>query len=127
LGAIVFKNPDLLKQLNAVVHPAVGNDFNSWCAAQNKQYVIKEAAIIFETGIEKTLDGVIAVIAPNELRIKRVLKRPGMTEALIKERINNQLPPEVLENRANWIIKNDESELVIQQVLKIHEELMKSQ
>lgn len=125
LGAIVFKNSELLNQLNAIVHPAVGRDFNAWSAVQNTQYVIKEAAIIFETGIEKTLDGVIAVIAPNELRIKRVLKRPGMTEALIKERINNQLPPEVLENRANWIIKNDESELVIQQVIKIHSEILR--
>jgi dephospho-CoA kinase len=124
LGAIVFKNSELLNQLNAIVHPAVGRDFNAWSAAQNAKYVIKEAAIIFETGIEKSLDGVIAVIAPNELRIKRVLKRPGMTEALIKERINNQLPSEVLENRANWIIKNDESELVIQQVLKIHSEIL---
>jgi dephospho-CoA kinase len=124
LGAIVFKNPDLLKQLNAVVHPAVGNDFNSWCAAQNAKYVIKEAAIIFETGIEKSLDGVIAVIAPETLRIQRVMQRPGMTEALIKERMKNQLPSEMIENKANWIIKNDESELVIQQVLRVHEELM---
>lgn len=123
LGAIVFKNPALLKQLNAAVHPAVGKDFNEWCALQNTHYIIKEAAIIFETGIEKTLDGVIAVTAPEALRLKRVLQRPGMTETLIKERMKNQLPSEVLENKANWIIKNDESELVIQQVLKIHEEL----
>jgi dephospho-CoA kinase len=124
LGAIVFKNPELLNQLNEIVHPAVGIDFNAWCAAQNTKYVIKEAAIIFETGIEKSLDGVIAVIAPEALRLKRVMQRPGMTEALIKERMKNQLPSEVHENRANWIIKNDESELVTQQVLRVHEELM---
>lgn len=123
LGAIVFKNPALLKQLNAAVHPAVGKDFNEWCTLHNTHYIIKEAAIIFETGIEKTLDGVIAVTAPEALRLKRVLQRPGMTETLIKERMKNQLPSEVLENKANWIIKNDESELVIPQVLKIHEEL----
>lgn len=126
LGAIVFKNPELLKQLNAAVHPAVGRDFNAWCAKQNTHYVIKEAAIIFETGIEKSLDGVIAVTATEALRLKRVMQRPGMTESLVKERMNNQLPSEVLENRANWIIKNDESELVIQQVLRIHEELLKN-
>ena len=125
LGAIVFKNPELLQQLNAVVHPAVGHDFNSWCAAQNTKYVIKEAAIIFETGIEKSLDGVIAVIAPESLRMQRVMQRPGMTEALIKDRMKNQLSSAEIENRANWIIKNDETELVIQQVLRIHEELMK--
>lgn len=127
LGAIVFKNPELLKQLNAVVHPAVGRDFNAWCAAQSTHYVIKEAAIIFETGIEKSLDGVIAVTAPEALRLQRVMQRPGMTESLVKERMKNQLPAEELENRANWIIKNDESELVIPQVLKIHKVLMKNQ
>lgn len=125
LGAIVFKNPDLLKQLNAIVHPAVGRDFKNWCNTQNTLYVIKEAAIIFETGIEKTLDGVIAVTAPERLRMNRVMQRPGMTEALIRERMKNQLPSEVLENRANWIIKNDETELVIPQILRIHQELLK--
>jgi dephospho-CoA kinase len=124
LGAIVFKNPELLQQLNAVVHPAVGADFNSWCASQNTQYVIKEAAIIYETGINKMLDGVIAVIAPNELRIKRVLKRPGMTEELINDRMSRQLPTESLVDKANWLINNDETVLVIPQVLKVHEEIL---
>jgi dephospho-CoA kinase len=124
LGAIVFKNPELLQQLNAVVHPAVGADFNSWCASQNTQYVIKEAAIIYETGINKMLDGVIAVIAPNELRIKRVLRRPGMTEELIKDRMSRQLPTESLVDKANWLINNDETVLVIPQVLKVHEEIL---
>ncbi len=124
LGAIVFKSPDLLQQLNTVVHPAVGADFNSWCASQNTQYVIKEAAIIYETGINKMLDGVIAVIAPDELRIKRVLKRPGMTEELIKDRMSRQLPTETLLDKANWLINNDETVLVIPQVLKVHEEIL---
>jgi dephospho-CoA kinase len=124
LGELVFKNAALLNQLNAIVHPAVGKDFNSWCAAQNTKYVIKEAAIIFETGIEKSLDGVIVVTAPEALRIERVMQRSNTTEALVKERMKNQFPSEVIENRANWIIKNDESELVIQQVLKIHSEIL---
>jgi dephospho-CoA kinase len=124
LGAIVFKNPELLQQLNAVVHPAVGEDFNAWCASKKTQYVIKEAAIIYETGINKMLDGVIAVIAPNELRIKRVLKRPGMTEELIKDRMSRQLPSETLVEKANWLINNDETVLVIPQVLKVHEEIL---
>jgi dephospho-CoA kinase len=124
LGAIVFKNPELLQQLNAVVHPVVGDDFNAWCNNQQSKYVIKEAAIIFETGINKMLDGVIAVIAPNELRIKRVLKRPGMTEELIKDRMSRQLPTETLIDKANWLINNDETVLVIPQVLKVHEEIL---
>jgi dephospho-CoA kinase len=124
LGAIVFKNPELLQQLNAVVHPVVGDDFNAWCNNQQSKYVIKEAAIIFETGINKMLDGVIAVIAPDELRIKRVLKRPGMTEELIKDRMSRQLPTETLIDKANWLINNDETVLVIPQVLKVHEEIL---
>ena len=70
------------------------------------------------------LDGVIAVIAPNELRIKRVLKRPGMTEELIKDRMSRQLPTESLVDKANWLINNDETVLVIPQVLKVHEEIL---
>ena len=124
LGAIVFKNPELLQQLNAVVHPVVGDDFNAWCNNQQSKYVIKEAAIIFETGINKMLDGVIAVIAPDELRIKRVLKRPGMTEELIKDRMSRQLATETLVDKANWLINNDETVLVIPQVLKVHEEIL---
>jgi dephospho-CoA kinase len=124
LGAIVFKNPELLQQLNAVVHPVVGDDFNAWCNNQQSKYVIKEAAIIFETGINKMLDGVIAVIAPDELRIKRVLKRPGMTEELIKDRMSRQLAAETLVDKANWLINNDETLLVIPQVLKVHEEIL---
>jgi dephospho-CoA kinase len=124
LGAIVFKNPVLLQQLNAVVHPIVGDDFYAWCKHQKSKYVIKEAAIIFETGINKMLDGVIAVIAPNELRIKRVLKRPGMTEELIKDRMSRQLPSETLLEKANWLINNDETVLVIPQVLKVNEEIL---
>jgi dephospho-CoA kinase len=124
LGAIVFKNPELLQQLNAVVHPVVGDDFNTWCNNQQSKYVIKEAAIIFETGINKMLDGVIAVIAPDELRIKRVLKRPGMTEELIKDRMSRQLATETLVDKANWLINNDETVLVIPQVLKVHEEIL---
>jgi len=124
LGAIVFKNPELLQQLNAVVHPVVGDDFNAWCNKQQSKYVIKEAAIIYETGINKMLDGVIAVIAPNELRINRVLKRAGMTEELIKDRMSRQLPTETLVDKANWLINNDETVLVIPQVLKVHEEIL---
>jgi dephospho-CoA kinase len=124
LGAIVFKNPELLQQLNAVVHPVVGDDFNAWCNNQQSKYVIKEAAIIFETGINKMLDGVIAVIAPDELRIKRVLKRPGMAEELIKDRMSRQLAAETLLDKANWLINNDETVLVIPQVLKVHEEIL---
>lgn len=121
LADIVFKQPDKLQLLNEIIHPAVGEDFKKWCAKQTVSYVLKEAAILFDHGLEKQLDGVIAVICPDTLRIGRAAKRLGISENEIQLRINNQLPQDEIQKRANWLIINNEKQMLIPQVLQLNE------
>lgn len=124
LAARVFQDPAQLAALNAIIHPAVAKDFEEWCRQQKAPLVIKEAAIVFEHGLEKYLDGVMVVDAPEAIRMKRVMKRSAMTEAEVKQRMAQQLPPETLLQKANWVIYNDEKQLLIPQVLSIYARLL---
>ena len=120
LSAIVFSDSTALAKLNAIIHPAVAQDFKTWCANQSSPFVIKESAILFEHGLDKLLDGVIVVEAPDELRIKRVMNRNGITEDLVRQRIQQQLPQDELISRADWVIHNNEEQLLIPQVLAVY-------
>ena len=120
LSAIVFNDSSALAKLNAIIHPAVAQDFKTWCDNQSSPYVIKETAILFEHGLDKHLDGVIVVEAPDELRIKRVMHRNGITEEAIRNRIQQQLPQDELISRADWVIHNNEEQLLIPQVLAVY-------
>jgi len=120
LSAIVFNDSTSLAKLNAIIHPAVAQDFKTWCANQSSPYVIKETAILFEHGLDKHLDGVIVVEAPDELRIKRVMHRNGITEEAVRNRILQQLPQNELISRADWVIHNNEEQLLIPQVLAVY-------
>lgn len=121
LAEIVFKDPQKLNQLNSLVHPAVFRDNEKWMAAHaDANYVIKEAALIFESGSYKNLDAVITVFAPEVLRIQRVLKRDDTTESAIKDRISKQMPEEEKISKSDFVIYNDEKQLVLPQVLEIH-------
>lgn len=125
LGRVVFGNAAKLQALNSLVHPAVFRDFELWCAAQQASYAIKEAAIIFESGSQRQLHGVIAVLAPTELRIERAMQRDGADRAALEARIAHQLPQETLEARADYLIHNDGRQALIPQVLKLHERFLK--
>ena len=120
LSAIVFSDSTALAKLNAIIHPAVAQDFKMWCANQSSPYVINETAILFEHGLDKYLDGVIVVEAPDELRIKRVMHRNGITEEAVRNRIQQQLPQDELISRADWVIHNNEEQLLIPQVLAVY-------
>ena len=120
LSAIVFNDSSALSKLNAIIHPAVAQDFKMWCAKQSNPFAIKETAILFEHGLDKQLDGVIVVEAPDELRIKRVMHRNGITEDAVRQRIQQQLPQDELISRADWVIHNNEEQLLIPQVLEIY-------
>lgn len=124
LADIVFKQSDKLQLLNEIIHPAVGENFKEWCTKQTAAFVLKEAAIVFEHGLEKQLDGVIAVICPDALRIGRAAKRLGISEHEIEQRIKNQLPQEEVQKRANWLIINDEKQMLIPQVLQLNQQLI---
>jgi dephospho-CoA kinase len=123
LSASVFSKADRLAMLNSLVHPRVAEDFKRWVEEHaDHVYVLKEAALLFESGSYLTLDKVILVTAPEPMRIKRVLARDKhRTEADIKNIIRNQLPEEEKEMKADCIIRNDEHELILPQVLELHE------
>jgi dephospho-CoA kinase len=118
----VFNNPEKLKALNELVHPRVKLDYEQWFSQhQSEPYVMKEAALMFETKSNQFLDKVVVVSAPEALRIKRVLLRDAQrNEQQVKDIIQNQLTEEEKLKRADYIIVNDESRLVIPQVIQLH-------
>lgn len=124
LADIVFSDRSKLEKLNSIVHPAVGKTFEEFCSKYaNLPYVIKEAAIIFEVGINEQLDGTILVTAPGKLRIERVMKRDNVSETDVRARMSKQSPDEQKSELADWIIVNDNERALLPQVLKIHYEL----
>ena len=125
LSGLVFNNPEKLAQLNSILHPATIADAESWMQQQHSPYAIKEAAILFESGANKYVDKVIGVYAPIQLRINRVMQRDNSTEEAVTARMNRQMEEDKKMNLCDYVITNDEQELVIPQVLKIHELLMK--
>ncbi|SFU03030.1 dephospho-CoA kinase [Algoriphagus locisalis] len=125
LAQTVFSDPEKVKKINSLVHPAVGKDFMNWAAEQNTPYVLKEAALIFESGGNKTLDHVINVSSPLKVRISRTLMRdPHRSEEQVNQIINQQLPDEQKNELADFVIKNTDNKLLIPQVLKIHQQLI---
>lgn len=125
LAGIVFSNKEKLNQLNQIVHPFVIQDFEDWCKLQSqKQYVIKEAAIMFESGSYKQLDVIIGVVAPDDVRIERTMKRDGLSREEVIQRMNKQMPTDELVKRCHFIIENNGHESLILQVLNIHKQLL---
>jgi dephospho-CoA kinase len=119
----VFNSEEKLALLNSLVHPRVGVDYASWVEghADRYPYVMKEAALLFEAGSNKALDRIIVVSAPEELRIKRVLHRDAhRTVEQIKAIVEKQMPESEKLKRADHIVVNDETRLVIPQVLALH-------
>jgi dephospho-CoA kinase len=120
----VFASPDLLKKLNALVHPAVKEDFLQWTSKQEYPYVIQEAAILIENGSHKAFDKMILVTAPVEERISRILKRDESTREAILERMQHQWKDERKSQFADYIIENVELSKTREQVVAIHSELL---
>ena len=123
IGELVFNNPSKLKELNAIVHPEVYDHFKNWVKKHKKfPFVIKEVAILFETGGNKQCDKVILITAPEELRIQRAMKRDNLTKKDILVRINNQLPESKKKELSDFIIENidlSNTFLKIDEILKI--------
>jgi dephospho-CoA kinase len=118
----VFHDEKKLQLLNHLVHPRVANDYMNWVAQNNSSdYVLKEAALLFEAKTNQQLDKIIVVSAPEELRIKRVLHRDKhRTAEQIKGIVEKQMPEDEKLKRADYIIVNDETKPVIPQVLDLH-------
>lgn len=116
----VFQNKDVLKKLNAIVHPAVRNHFLSWIKNQDAPYVIQEAAIIFENGKEAFYDAIILVVASLNARLKRVMKRDGISKSQIMMRIDNQWPDERKIPLSDFVIDNKARSNTLKKVQEIH-------
>lgn len=119
LARIVFNDPSLLEKLNKVVHPVVRDAFNNWCEKQKAPYIIHEAAILFESGFYKMMDKTIAVVADESERISRVTKRDELTSEQVHDRIRNQWSDEQRMKLADFVIRNNDNDLIIPQILEI--------
>lgn len=123
LAKLVFNNPIKLSELNNIIHPEVQNHFQNWLKKKKDfPFVIKEAAILFETGGNKQCDKIITVVAPHELRIQRVMERDKVTREDVLERINNQWTDEKKISLSNFVIENvdiENTKIQADEILKV--------
>ena len=124
LAKLVFANKCKLEVLNSLVHPRVKMDFKSFVSQQDTPYIIKEAAILFETGGEKDCDATILVTAPEKLRLQRVLNREKISSMDIKARINNQWSDSRKIPLADYIINNIDWDKTLKKIDEIHQKLL---
>lgn len=121
----LFDEPALREELNALVHPRVFARWDAWCAerqAEGHTYAIKEAAILFESGADKTVDTVVGVLADKSVRLARVMNRDGLDQAAVEARMNAQWPQEKWAPLCQLHIQNNGSESLIEQVLALHKQ-----
>lgn len=106
LAARVFTDPQALADLNAMVHPAVMADFAAWAERQSGDYVVLESAILFEAGLEHSVDRTVAVLAPLELRLERTCRRDGCDREAVRRRMAAQMDDDTLCARADYTVVN---------------------
>lgn len=124
VAAAVFGNPQRLAALNALVHPATIANGEAWMQAQTTSYAIKEAALFFESGSHHSMDVMIGVDAPYELRMARAVSRGGLTPEAARERADRQMDPAEKMSRCDAVIINDDRQAVLPQVLQLHQWLL---
>jgi len=125
LAEIVFNDRAALQRLNNIIHPQVNKDFELWANdRQSNAYVLKEAALIFESGSHKNLHKIILVASTTDLMIERVKKRDNVSGESIKKRLSNQIDQQTKISKADYVIYNDERRLLIPQVLEVHNKLL---
>ena len=123
IANIVFNNTEELAKLNAMVHPAVFRAFDSWTAALPAEtpYVLKEAALLFESGSYQLCDLNVLVVAPEKLKLDRVMQRDGASADAVRSRMDKQFTDRQKLKLADHIIHNNESESLIEQVVRLHQ------
>jgi len=131
LASLVFNDPQKLALLNTLVHPATIADAENWMKnighennSSEIPFAIKEAALLFESGAQKNLDYVIGVNAPYKLRLQRAMKRDKLTKEAVESRLNKQMDETKKMNLCNFIITNDEEQLLIPQVEELYRKLL---
>jgi len=126
LAKIIFNNIEALDNINKIVHPAVNKDFKLWLGKNTGvNYIIKEAAIMFESKSYLEMDKIICVSCPINTRINRVIKRDRLGREEIMSRINNQMDENEIINRSDYIINNDGIKLILPQIIKLHKQFNK--
>lgn len=125
LAKIVFNNAQQLERLNQLVHPATLRAYNHWAKLQSAPYLLKEAAILFESGSYKYCDYTVLVTAPEDIRIQRVMQRDHISKQEVKARMDKQMPEEEKARMVDFILINDGKQALIPQVLKLHASLLK--
>ena len=123
ISSRVFNDTLLLHELNNIIHPAVKEKMKEFVNKHAGKIIVKESALLFEANLQKEVDKVIVVAANEELRVQRVMKRDGLTRDEVLLRVKKQLPQEDKIARADFVIYNNDEELVIPQVLNIFEKL----
>jgi len=125
LARLIFNNERLLEKVNALVHPIVFSRFREWEKKQDAPYVVMEAAILFESGAYKIVDRILTVVAPMEERVNRVIHRSNLTREQVMERMRNQMDDNQRIERSDYVINNSENDMIIPEILRIHEDIMK--
>ena len=121
LASIVFSNDEALTKLNELVHPILQKDFELWSSHQQSPYIIKEAAILLESGANKGLDKIVLVEAPKELKISRVVQRDHVEYEDVLARMNKQWTDSQKREHSDYVVSNDEKSSLLEQVLKLHD------
>ena len=123
IAQIVFEDAFKLQQLNAIIHPITIQYAKDWASKQSAPYVIKEAALFFESGSSEGVEKIIGVIAPKHIRIQRVMQRDQITREDVIKRMEHQLEDSLKMKLCDWVIQNDDMHLLIPQILAIHQSL----
>ena len=126
IANIIFNDKTYLQKMNAIVHPKVAQHFKKWVLKQTSPYIIKEVAILFENGGHQQCDYVITVTAPLKLRMERVLKRDNTTKENVEAIVKNQWTDAEKVKRSHFVITNTDLESTKNQVVKIHNQILKS-
>lgn len=126
LAEKVFNDEKKLQLLNSIVHPLTIQDAEKWVKEQTSSYIIKEAALLFESGSNKALDFVIGVSAPLQLRMERAIARDNVTREQVTARMNKQMDEAKKMDLCDFVIINDEQQMLIPQVLELHQKFLHS-
>jgi len=120
LAGLIFNDTIALAKVNAIIHPAVRQNFLKWVEnKQNDNYVLYEAAILLESGYSVDFDRNILILADEKIRIERVMKRDSISEELVKERIKNQMPDSEKINLVDYVLENSNDKLLIPQIIAL--------
>lgn len=126
ISKIVFSDAKKLTILNNITHPRIRQDFFLWANSQKSPYVIVESAILFESGFYEFCDAIVGVVAPENQRIERVVKRDGSSRESVEKRMKNQKSDEFIAKSSDFIIENADSSNILENIYAIHREILKT-